>query len=198
MAFRRTYGGGFAVATAAGVLCAPTVAMAGGMPYPGDLGQGIAAVLIFVILLLVLRKYAWKPIIGQLQHREDDYANKVSEAEEKQALADELAQEYHQKLDTIETQTQEMVAAARKGAAVEKEKIIAEARSEIKQARARADEDLDDARSLARQDIQTHAADMVSDIVKQVLRKELTDDDHRRLITEVNEQIAQQPAEGES
>ncbi|MCD4823400.1 MAG: F0F1 ATP synthase subunit B [Phycisphaerae bacterium] len=198
MGFRRTYGGGFAVATAAGVFCAPTVALAGGMPYPGDPGQGIAAVLIFVILLLVLRKYAWKPILGQLQHREEDYASKVSDAEEKQALADELVQEYHQKLDTIETQTQEMLVEARKDAAVEKEKIIAEARSEIKQARARADEDIDDARSLARQDIQTHTADMVSDIVKQVLRKELTDDDHSRLITEVNEQIARQPAEGKS
>ena len=45
---------------------------------PGDLGQAIIAIAIFLLLLLVLGKFAWGPIIAQLRSREDRIGQSIA------------------------------------------------------------------------------------------------------------------------
>ena len=55
------------LAALSGVLfVAHSVALGEGTPYPGDFGQAAATVIIFLVLLAILGKYAWKPIVAQI------------------------------------------------------------------------------------------------------------------------------------
>ena len=53
------------------LLAGPTTAEAADGVYMGDPGQMIAAIAIFLVLFLILRKWAWKPILAQLRAREE-------------------------------------------------------------------------------------------------------------------------------
>jgi F-type H+-transporting ATPase subunit b len=177
--------------------CAPAAAQeeSGGMPYPGDLGQAIAALLIFLLLLALLGKFAWKPIVNQLRQREEAFAVTLSDAEKKQAHAEELREEYQQRLDRIETESDQILADSRREAAAEREQVLAEARDEARRQIDRARDDIAAARQRARHELEALTAQMAAEIAQQVLRRNLSAEDHKRLIDEAMRQIAREAEE---
>ena len=46
----------------------------------GTLGQAGASLFIFAVLLFILGKWAWKPIISQLEQREKSIADTIAQA----------------------------------------------------------------------------------------------------------------------
>jgi F-type H+-transporting ATPase subunit b len=169
-----------------------------GMPYPGDLGQMIATLLIFLLLLAVLGKYAWKPIIEQLRKREDEYNTRVADAEARRKKADELAREYEDRLASIAQEGQEILERSRKTASQERDQLLAEARQEAKRAAEEAHVEIDNARRQARVELQAETARMAADIARRVLQDNLSEDDHRRLLQHATQQVAQQAETGGS
>jgi len=191
----------FAITVTAPALLLATASPAlagGGLPYPGDLGQAIATVVIFLLLLFVLGKWAWKPIIAQLQRREEDLNSKFEDAEKRQGKADEMAEEYQQHLDNIEGQTEDMIATAKRQAAKESQGIVAEARTDARQIMDRAAEQIESAKLTAQRQLQSQTAELAAEMAGAVLKKTLTDDDRQRLATEAAKQIAQAAESEES
>ena len=75
---------------------------------PADIPLGIWSIVVFVILLLVLKKYAWGPILEGLQKREHTIQSAVQDAQqardEAQRLRDQLQREVdkaHEKVRDI-------------------------------------------------------------------------------------------------
>lgn len=180
------------LAALSGVLfVAHGVALGEGTPYPGDFGQAIATVVIFLVLLAILGKYAWKPIVAQIRRREEDIATRISNADERNDKAEKLISEYQEQLDHIDAKGEAMLTEARKKASAEEGNILNTARQEAHQAIGRAKEDIETARQEAREDLQAEAAGMAATIAEQFLRRNLSDEDHRRLLDEATQQIAQ-------
>lgn len=180
-----------------GVLVAPCLAAAdeGGTPYPGDLGQAVATLLIFVALLAILGKYAWKPIVTQLHRREDDIALKIEDARKRQAEADELAKEYGEKLQHIELKVDEMIAEGRKEIDKQRKEILAATHEEAQQTLHRAQEDIAAASQAARRDLQAETARLAADLAEQFLAENLTAADQDRLFEQSAEQFARRDGE---
>jgi F-type H+-transporting ATPase subunit b len=169
---------------------------AGGTPYPGDLGQAVAALIIFVLLFLVLRKFAWKPIAAQLKRREEDIASKIDDAQKREAKAKELAREYQEQLDHIESRQEEALTAARQEAESEKQQILEGAKEEARQALQRATEEIEAACDKARRDLSGETAQMAASMAEEVLREKLTEEDHRRLVEESTQRITEEVRRG--
>ena len=68
-------------------------------PYYGDLGQAFMILAVFAGLMFILGKYAWKPIIGQLQRREKEIGEKLQDTERRNRESKELEAHYHARLD---------------------------------------------------------------------------------------------------
>jgi F-type H+-transporting ATPase subunit b len=176
------------------VAAAPAVAAAAGgdgTPYPGDLGQAVATLVIFALLLVVLGKWAWKPILAQLEHREQDIAHRVEQAEQHQARADELAAEYEQKLSDYQARHEEMLAQARRDAAEAGEELLAKARAEARDVTRRAQEDIASAQDRARDELRQQTAEMAARIARQVLAEDLDETRQQELLRKAARQIAE-------
>lgn len=174
----------------AALLAAPSVALAESMPYPGDLGQAMAALLIFLLLVVVLGKWAWRPVVAQLRHREEDLAETLEEARKREAKADEIMAEYQEQIDNIEAEADRILAAARRKADSQREEVVAEAREEARQAIQRATEEIASARREALRSLQAETADLAADLAEQFLREKLTQDDHAFLVDAAAEQVS--------
>ena len=180
------------------LFAAPSLAAAAaeeGTPYPGDLGQAVATFLIFVALLVILGKYAWKPILTQLKRREDDIASKIEDAKNRQDEADKLAQEYGLKLEHIELKVDEMMTRGRKDIEQQRKEILAAAHEEAKRTLQSAQNDIAAASQAARRDLQAETARLAADLAEQFLTESLSAADQDRLFEKSTRQLAENNAE---
>ncbi|MCL2701237.1 MAG: F0F1 ATP synthase subunit B [Phycisphaerae bacterium] len=159
--------------------------------YIGDIGQAIASLIIFGLLLLVLGKWAWKPIIAQLQRREQRIAETIKNAEDRQAQADALLEEYRQKLAAADAEVADVLASARKDAAAAREQILQAARAEAGRIAEQSTTEIEQAKSVAIRDLYEQAAVLATDVAGKIIRKQLKPDDQKQMLQDALAEIKQ-------
>ncbi len=131
--------------------------------------------LAFIVLIIFLSKYAWKPILSAVKERENSIADAIDSADK---VKKEMAQMQADNEKLLQ-QAREEKAAMLKEAKEVKEKIIAEAEGE---ARANAERITADAKSqiehqkmAAMMDVKNQVGKLVLEVSEKVLRKEMDD-----------------------
>jgi len=176
------------------VLASPAWAGGGGDEgglYIGDFGQAIASLIIFGLLLAVLGKWAWKPIIEQLQKREQRIAETIKSAEDRQAAADALLVEYRKRLSDADAEVADMHASARKEAAAAREQILQAARAEAQRIAEQSHTEIEQARSVAIRDLYEQAAVLATDVAGKIIRRQLKPDDQKQMLQDAVAEIRQ-------
>lgn len=139
-------------------------------PNPGTI---FWMLIIFGIVLFILRKFAWRPILNALKEREESISNALNSAEEaKREVAnlkadnDKIIAEARQEKNVILKEAKEM-----------KDKIIAEAKEKAIQEAAKsielAQQQIQSEKDAAINDIKKQVAELSVMIAEKVLRKEL-------------------------
>lgn len=138
-----------------------------------DLGLVIWMTLTFFIVMFVLAKYAWKPILKAVKTREDNIENAISQAAKVHA---EMAQLKNDN-EALLTKAREERATMLKEAKVIKDKMITDAKD---LAKAEANKIIVDAQAAinyqkmaALTDIKNQVGNLVIEVSEKVLRKEL-------------------------
>jgi len=122
-----------------------------------DIGQMFWATLIFILLLVVLKKYAWKPILNAVKAREERIKGSL-----------ESAEEVKQEMIKLKADNEVILKEARN----ERNKLLSEAR-EVKNkmigdAKAQANEEAKRIFEKARLNIQSEKDAAISDLKKQI------------------------------
>lgn len=102
----------------------------------------VAQILNFLILVVILRKFALKPLLQVLADREARIAKNIESAEQDELKAKVLLKEYQAQLTSARIQAQEIVDQAMKLAATERAAGVAETKKEIERMRKSAQEDI--------------------------------------------------------
>lgn len=159
--------------------------------YFGDLGQAIASIIAFVLLLLILKKFAWKPILDQLDKREKDIQSRLKDAREKESKASELEDEYKNKMKEAAAESEQLRNEIRRQAEEQKQQIIAATQAQAHQMIQRANADIESAKAEAIKQLQSQTARLVAEIAQHVLGRNLSKDEHDKLIEEASDYIAE-------
>jgi F-type H+-transporting ATPase subunit b len=162
---------------------------AGGGFYFGDLGQAVAAVLIFLLLLAVLGRWAWRPLVSQLQRREESIAEALRRAEQREKDTQRLLEEYRARLAAADGDAQQVLAKARREALDARQGVLTAAEEESRKLVASAREEIDQAKRSALRELRASTADLAADLAAAVLGRTLTQEDHARLINESLQEI---------
>ncbi len=93
-------------------------------------GTLLAQIFNFLILVFILAKFAYKPLMQALADRQAKIVDSIETAEREKAAAEQLKREYQEQLAAARTQAQAIVDKAMKLAEQTKEEILAEARAE--------------------------------------------------------------------
>ena len=137
------------------------------------LGFFVWTIVAFVVVLLLLKKFAWKPILKSLNEREGNIANSIAAAEkvkaemallksENEALLAKAREERAQLLKEARETKDKMINDAKDLAKVEASKIITEARAAI-----------DVQKMAAITEVKNQVGKLVIEVSEKVLRKEL-------------------------
>jgi F-type H+-transporting ATPase subunit b len=170
---------------------APALAAEDGI-FGGSLMNAVWALIIFGLLLAVLGRYAWGPIVRQLEQREKKVAETIFDAERQRDEATAMLEEYRQKLDQAKAEAEKLMQKTVSDAEQVKQRIVDEAGEEARQARDRAVLQIGQAKKDALAGIFAQAAELATDAAGQILRRELSPQDHQRLVEETLAQFDQQ------
>jgi F-type H+-transporting ATPase subunit b len=149
-----------------------------------DIGTIFWMVLMFVIVLIILKKFAWKPILNALRNREESIeeslrtADRVKiEMEKLQADNEKIMAEARKERDKMLKETKktgEMILnEAKNKASEESKKIIQSARVQI-----------ENEKDAAIADIRIQVAELSVDIAEKILQEKLKDDKAQKELME--------------
>ena len=157
--------------------------------YFGDIGQAVATVAIFLLLLLVLRRYAWKPVLAQLQRREKAIADSIAAAEQREKQSQDLLASYRLRLDNIEAEARQILAQGRQEGVEAREKLLAEAREEARKLSEEQRRDIETSKQDALRELYEKTAQLAAEMAGQVLQRRLSAEDHRKIISQSMDDI---------
>jgi len=145
----------------------------------------------FAILLWVLAKYAFPPILETLETRERKIRESLEQAERHRAEAERKMQEYEAKLAAATKEAEAMFAAARERAQRVQEESEQRLQADAERIKGDAQREIDAERRKAIQDIRTQTTDLALLVAEKVLGRSLNDADHRRLADEALQAVAE-------
>jgi F-type H+-transporting ATPase subunit b len=160
-----------------------------------DPGLIIWTLIIFLFLVVLLRKVAWKPIIGALEERTKRIKDSLEKAEAAQRAAEQARVEYEAMMAKARQESQELIARSRKTAEATADEIVVKAKTEAEQLVVRANKDIDLARQKALDEIKQTAAELSVNIAARIISKSLAAKDHQDLIHQALTEM--QPQSGE-
>jgi len=169
-----------AVAAAAPAMAASTEGEAN--IFAGDLGNVLWTLLIFGLVLFILGKYAWGPLLDVLQKREDFILSSLEEARRDRIEAEARLREYEQRLREARAEATAIVEEGRRDAEVLRGRIEHEAREEAEKIRARTLRDIGIARETALKELYEVGGKLATSIAAQIVERELRAEDHQKLI----------------
>ena len=149
----------------------------------------ITTLLVFLILVVVLGKFAWGPIAGGLKAREDKIRKDIADAEAARARAEATLREYNAQLAAAEGRVREMLAKATADAETISTNIRARAQQESEEIKERANKDIESARDQAIGQIHNEAVNLATNIAEKILHRNLNPDDQRDLLAGSLEQL---------
>lgn len=180
------------VALAAASVTLPAWAAEGGQPggvFAGDVGNALWTLVIFGAVVFVLGKFAWKPILSGLQARETFIRTSLEEARRDRAEAEARLKQYEDRLNSARSEATAIVEEARRDADVVKRRIEEEAGGEAARIVERAKREIAIAKETAVKDLYSLSARLTTDVASRILAREITVQDHERLIRESIERL---------
>ncbi len=149
-----------------------------------DFGLVFWSLITFAILLIVLRKFAWKPILGAVEDREEGIRSALSSAENARKEMENLKADNERILQEARNEREAMLKDAREM----KNKMISDAKDEA-QAQAskmieQAQVAIESEKKAAMAELKNHVASLSVDIAEKVVRQELSNKDKQLKLVE--------------
>jgi len=149
---------------------------------------------IFLGLLGLLTKFAWKPIMDGLDKREQGIADTIAATQAANEDAKRMLASYERRLAEATDEVRGMLDEARRDADATRQTIVAEARKAAEEEHARARHEIGLAKDDALAQIADRAGDLAVEVAGKFLREKLGHDDQARLVRDSLASINAKPS----
>ena len=136
----------------------------------------------FIVVLLIMWKFAWGPIARSLHDREESIRKAIADAEEAKKKAEELEKTFQEKLEGARAEAEAIIREGRDDAVRVKEKYEKEQRAEANAMKDRALNEIELAKGKALEEIRQEARTLSIEIARKVLEREVSAQDHTALV----------------
>jgi len=152
--------------------------------FSGDLGTAVFTIAIFIVLLVILGKWAWGPILTGLQKREEHIRDSIEEAQKAHDEADEALAKYKAQLAKAQQESQSIIEKGRDEALLLAEQFRDKAQQDAQLISTKAQRDIASAKDQALKELYEQTTELATEMAAGIIGKTLTPDDHRELLQE--------------
>src|SRR5262245_17937767 len=154
-----------------------------------DPGLFIWTIITFLVLLFLLAKFAWRPLLTALESRQETIRKSLDDAQIAKRELERLQQESAQIIRQAHAEAQSIVAKSRSDAERLGEELRQKAREEADSIVRNAERQIQLETRRALQEIRNEAVDLSVTIASKLLERHVTREDNERLIDETLKQI---------
>jgi F-type H+-transporting ATPase subunit b len=153
-------------------------------------GTWVAEVIAFVIMLLLLGRYAYPRVIAAAERRQKLISDQLEGAEKARKQAEERLQQSEQTVNEARAEAQRIIEAGRRSGERAGQQAKERGEEEAKRILEQARRDSEAERQRALQEVRATIADLVVNATQRVLGESLDGDRHRKLIDRAVEAVA--------
>ncbi|OXE82225.1 F0F1 ATP synthase subunit B [Staphylococcus epidermidis] len=145
-------------------------------------GTTIVTLATFVILIILLKKFAWGPLKEVMDKRERDINKDIDDEEQAKINAQKLEEENRKTLKETQDEVQKILDDAKIQARKQHEEIIHEANEKANGMIETAQSEINSQKERAISDINNQVSELSVLIASKVLRKEISEQDQKELV----------------
>ena len=149
-----------------------------------DPGLFIWTILTFLLLLTVLAKFAWKPLLKMLKDREEMIRNSLYDAEKAQSELARLNFEGEEIINKARSEAQEILSQGKASAAKMKEDTLNDAKEKAKLITEDAQKQIQVEKEKASAEIKGEVVNLSLSVAEKLIKKNLSREDNKALIDE--------------
>ena len=153
------------------------------------MGEFIPALIGFVVIFVVLSKFAWPRVLSSLEAREDKIAGDIAAAEAARAEANEQLEAYKAKLAGAQSDADAILDEARSLAAAAKARIVDDANKQASDIIARGREVVESERRAAMVDLTDSIANISVSAASKIIDKNLDTASQRKLVEKYLDEV---------
>lgn len=152
--------------------------------FEAEPGLMIWTVISFFILLVLLRKFAYKPLVGMMSKREATIQELIEEAKRTRESAEELHEKYKKLIAEARDESKKIIEEGRALGEKARKEMINKASDESNQIVKRAQEEIALEKERAISELRERIADLSIMAASKVIDRTLSKEDHTKLLEE--------------
>ena len=149
-----------------------------------DPGLFIWTIVTFLLLLTILKKFAWKPLLAVLDERQKSIEDSLDAAEKARLELENINKESDAMLSKAKTEAQSIVAEAKSAGENMREEIISKSKEEASQQLEKAKTQIDAEKNKALTEIRKEVVDLSVAVAEKLIQKNISKEDNKSIIDE--------------
>lgn len=145
----------------------------------------------FLLLIFLVKKYAWRNISSILDERAEKISSDIDGAEEARKKAEELASKREAELAGSRTEAKTIIENAKETAEKSKADILAEAKLEAGRLKEKANQEIAQNKAEALQSVKGDVADLTISLAGKIISQNLDGQTHKELIDQYIDQLGE-------
>ena len=145
----------------------------------------------FILLLVLIKKFAWSNITGIFEERAEKIASDIDRAEEARQKAEVLAQKREDELAGSRKEAKTIIENAKETAEKSKASILADAKLEAGRLKEKANQEIAQNKAEALQSVKGEVADLTISLAGKIISQSLDGQTHKELIDQYIDQLGE-------
>ncbi len=149
------------------------------------------AIINFLVILAILYKFFYNPVIKFLDNRSDEIRRNISEAEQARAEAEAMLEEYRNKLAGAKQEAQEIVARATRVGEEARAALLEQSRAEAAALLEKAHQEIQRERDDALKTLRQEVASLAVMAAEKILGRTVTKEDHTKMVDQFLDEVGE-------
>lgn len=152
----------------------------------------VYALIAFLILLFLLKKYAFGPLFGIMEKRREHVMKEIETAEANRKQAEQLLQEQKQALEKARQEAFDIIEQARQTSSRQAEEILAQAKQEANRIKEDALKEIENEKRKAVAALRSQVSAMSVMIASKIIEKQIDEKSHKELVEQYLQKVGDQ------
>ena len=145
-----------------------------------------------LIIFLIMKKFLFKPVQAMMKTRREQVDKIYSDADESRESANQMKQEYEQKMASSRQEADSLIKSATQTAQRKSDQIVAEANSQASHVKQKAEEEIAQQKKQMLQDVRSEISELAVDIASKVVEREINQKDYDGFVDEFIQNVGEQ------
>lgn len=147
-------------------------------------GTTLYSLVVFIILFLLLRRYAFGPLLNVMQTRQEKVESELAEAEKNRKEAEALLAQQREEMENVRREAKGILERAQQTADQQAEDVMAQARKEAERVMSEAQREIEREKELAIAQLRDQVGTLSVMIASKIIEKELDEAAQKTLVDE--------------